>query len=1098
MRNLQPNLDATTNIEVPLQSSTRILGLDADNNVIELTITTPPDDGDGSGGMGGGDIDGGGGMGTPVNPAIGTEFCYTLGQNRTNGGDASTSVFIEDINACYEVGNTVIITDPSTNNPTDGNSDTTITTVVTQINPMVDPATNAPAYAGTGADANGITGGSALWYSPFRDYYSWEVVSETSGSGGAAGYGWTWLDWVWEFPNSTGVFDNPNNHMLYGQPGSETTLTPIDDGRDLSSFTAGTILYGRFGGNSSNSDMWNSTANGSTISLNFGTAHGTIVLRKISTLSEHPQPQLWVSTGGFSCYCVYPPFSAPYNSTYGFTSKSTGSIRIGTGTATSIGSWYPTIKADGTRNGIPNLLQPNGIADFTNISSITTHQSRISTGSGNPSQSGPFGWRFTGGTWEYDGNTDNRWENITSTAPTHLNNVSTPYLSQTISDANRTNFLGAVPDSGYYVTPGSTPTLGTFTPAGGAGPQDATGDPVTSQVQICVEVVSVDTLATNYMFPVSANTYDFNPLCPAPDDSDDVSDGDGGLDTRVCEDKQVGQTAGIITNGLTNGTDLSVGNISTIDLDLTGFDDLRILTASTTLTDVEDGSIDITNGDATLTVEYSSAAINGNIITLGGAPTGASNLPATTSLTVTSAGSVGVGQIKFSGGASLVSPSYAGDAFSADLANLFMHFENDTVRDSFNFNTGDQVLVFFDNDNWAVGVIRANQGTSYREWELQPRSLTGLFLGFMGNYGADGSTAQIANLGDLTAEYIPNDGTGFMPLVLSNRTGTWSDPGTARVCLNGSGGDANLGGDLVVGGDETVMGDLCVEGNLKVEGEISTPSGTTTIANGLTVTGDTTLQGTTTFPNGITLNSFGNLDYSNFATINFINGANLSNYSGQSNFDAGNSQSNINISSSISTSVAPGNSFSISGDFQVTNKAFDNVLEVDGNAANFFIDTSILTFANVAGSNGNNAITATLDGDTWFTYGLASTSSVGWTSTINSTDVTITGTSTLTLTFETADAASAGTLLTHLNGLSFWSASFRGGSEITASGDLTVTGNTSLQATTATSFDGPLSIDTVNASTGAATSTANYNIVIVPSGGFTGTRDANTIYLELE
>ena len=186
----------------------------------------------------------------------------------------ASSVFVEDINACYAVGNTVIITDPSTNAGT--GSDSTITTVVTEINPMVLPGMTVT-YGGSGADANGMNGGDTLWYGPLRDYYAWEVVSETSGSGGATGYGWTWIDWAWEHPNTTGAYYNPNNHQLFGQTGSETTLTSVDDGRDLSSFTAGTVLYGRFAGTSSNSNTWNSTPNGSTISLNFGIAHGTIV-----------------------------------------------------------------------------------------------------------------------------------------------------------------------------------------------------------------------------------------------------------------------------------------------------------------------------------------------------------------------------------------------------------------------------------------------------------------------------------------------------------------------------------------------------------------------------------------------------------------------------------------------------------------------------------------------------------------------------------------------------------------------------------------------------------------------------------------------------
>ena len=216
---------------------------------------------------------------SPVNPAVGTEFCYTLGRNRTSGGAASDSVFIEDINPCYEVGNTVIITDPSTNAAT--GVDSTITTVVTRITPDVDPPLAAPAYNGSGADANGLEEGDPLWYSPFRDYYAWEVVSETSGGGGSTGYGWTWLDWVWGFPNSTGLFAHPNNHQLY----INGSLTDINDGRDLTDYTGGTILYGRFGWDSnSNSQMWNATPNGSTVTLFFGGDHGTIVLRKITTL----------------------------------------------------------------------------------------------------------------------------------------------------------------------------------------------------------------------------------------------------------------------------------------------------------------------------------------------------------------------------------------------------------------------------------------------------------------------------------------------------------------------------------------------------------------------------------------------------------------------------------------------------------------------------------------------------------------------------------------------------------------------------------------------------------------------------------------------
>ena len=56
MKNLNPNLDATTNIQVPLEDSIRILGLDSMNNVVEVT-TIPTQDPDGNDGTG--DMDGG-------------------------------------------------------------------------------------------------------------------------------------------------------------------------------------------------------------------------------------------------------------------------------------------------------------------------------------------------------------------------------------------------------------------------------------------------------------------------------------------------------------------------------------------------------------------------------------------------------------------------------------------------------------------------------------------------------------------------------------------------------------------------------------------------------------------------------------------------------------------------------------------------------------------------------------------------------------------------------------------------------------------------------------------------------------------------------
>ena len=66
MKHLNANLDNTTNIEVPLEETLRILGLDADNNIVEITGLSLGDTGGGGGGGQGGDnTDGDGGDGGP-------------------------------------------------------------------------------------------------------------------------------------------------------------------------------------------------------------------------------------------------------------------------------------------------------------------------------------------------------------------------------------------------------------------------------------------------------------------------------------------------------------------------------------------------------------------------------------------------------------------------------------------------------------------------------------------------------------------------------------------------------------------------------------------------------------------------------------------------------------------------------------------------------------------------------------------------------------------------------------------------------------------------------------------------------------------------
>ena len=737
MKHLNANLDNTTNIEVPLQSSTRILGLDADNNVIEITPGTISTDGDGAGDMSGGDLTdmGGGGSGSGADILIGNTFCFDL------------PVFRTEINPCYQVGNILQVND-STTTPS-----SVITSEITSIDEVVTPGMTITYTGTTDGDANGFTAGSNEWYKPFRDHYIWEVVSETAINNSISG--WGFIDYAWEFPNGAGQFWFPNTSTLTG-------YVP-NDGSDISGITEGTLLYGRFAGTlASEAGTWNAIEVGGTVTLSH---HGSITLRKVGVLTERPDPQLWVSTGGFSCYCIYPPFSSNFNST-GFFYGNTGSIRNGSGGShVGIGQWFPTIKADGTTNNVASAL---GLT-FTNVNSLGSG-SQIRTEHGFPTQHGPFGLRFTGGTFTHNGTI---WNNDNAgSATTVFNDAATSYLGDTIVDPNRANFFGGVPTSGDYIPPGATLTLGSFEPTGGSGPAGGGSTPDTAVTTICAEITAVDSSA-DPNFPVSTTMYDFNPLCGTSGGGgdDDTSDGDGGVDTRVCADKKIGVTEGILlyTSGTTElaaGVDLSTNpTLSTVELDITGLgEQLGTLTTSTTFEDVEDGSLEVTVGEASLTVGYSSARINGDVITLAGDVTTLEDQPVTFNIFNSSfphpdsiAVASIVGEINTTTEFTLTSGTIAGGTGPFFVTEL----------------------ILFGNAISAVRVATTPGGT--------PLS------GVVTTAGSASGTTDVTTFGNLT---------------VTEGAGEWFAPGTAQVCLNGSGGDGNFGGDLGVGGDATFNGNV--------------------------------------------------------------------------------------------------------------------------------------------------------------------------------------------------------------------------------------------------------------------------------------------------
>ena len=264
MKHLNANLDNTTNIEVPLINTTRILGLDADNNIVEMDPAGGPDFGDddfNGDGMDMLDTDDGMDVGdtTP-----GEEFCYTL-----DG----------DLHPCYSVGGNVRIT------ATTGSS--YVLTEVTSI--TTTPGTGTPAAG----DCDNVQEGDAIT----GEYWEWEIVSQTLGelpwgdfNGNFYDHG---IDWPWIYPNGL------ENWLLFTTEGGQNGVAD-GSGMNYDVFT-GRRIYGRFGTNGfPNAEDANNTPIGQTYTSNRGGSEGTTVLRKIRRISEAPAPQWWVHSANLS------------------------------------------------------------------------------------------------------------------------------------------------------------------------------------------------------------------------------------------------------------------------------------------------------------------------------------------------------------------------------------------------------------------------------------------------------------------------------------------------------------------------------------------------------------------------------------------------------------------------------------------------------------------------------------------------------------------------------------------------------------------------------------------------------------------------------
>ena len=809
MKNLNPNLDATTNIEVPLQDSIRILGLDSMNNVIEITSIPlqDPDGNDGTGDMDGGDLMDGDGMdtNTPIDPNVGVEFCYDIAGRRSN------------INPCYDIGSLVIFTD-QTETVTGSTPRTTINTEVVSIDEEQSATPATPAAR----DCNGFLEGEPLPYSPFREYWEWEIGMETIGDQGAS-ISLNGIDWPWEFPNQATQFMKTSSPNLQFPDGTAFALG------DQVDYLDGARIYGRFHAPTSGwaSAAYNDAPVGATLTIQTLPGHGSITMRKVRTLTSHPAPQRWVHPAGFSINAIYPPFSAGGS---GFGSNCGSVTRTSGGTAETLAfGWWPTEKLDGTSTTFEARMFATPLTAADDLNAIqAVNGAVVTTGSGQPTQSGPFGLRWTGVT-------------ATSNGTNFINNAPDPNSNFTISTVADGILRGTISD----------PTRAQFCADGGTmnGVGLDGGDAsITYNTRICVSVTEVTSSFDNYMIATDGSVmYDVNPICSTDiGDEGDTSDGMGGIDTRTCARLKVTSDRGIRvfstgTTQLVDNTDLTTNpTISTVEINTEELPALRLLTNSTTLTDVEDGTITLER-DAeagSVTIGYSSAALNGDIVTLAGDSGQVTNDLQTFTTSVGGDGTVS-GEFAFINGtfnpittiADLNNiPTYLNEQGATGNVNDFrwirLGFDNKTAAEawitdftggaltSYTGSTsislnGEFPLTITNGANTATFLcarITPGGNPPNDNWFVLEGTAPGGTRGFRPSDLSAG--AGSFDESDLATWTFTSTVGGFGNLTVTNGSGTWSTTETIDVCLDGEGGDGNFGGDLGVGGDLDVGGDI--------------------------------------------------------------------------------------------------------------------------------------------------------------------------------------------------------------------------------------------------------------------------------------------------
>ena len=425
-------------------------------------------------------------------------------------------------------------------------------------------------------------------------YYEWEIVAHDLNTlPGAVSFGAIGdhgIDWPWESPNGDvhwlfeSHHENANLPVLRRDDG---TVSVEEEYGASVTYNVGRRIYGRFSPFWQNLKDYNDIPIGDTVVTMRTASEGTTTLRKVGILNQVPALRWHFVTDGFA---------------------HEGAFQIGQGSAYGNGLSIPGATYVQFGKGI-SLTAPEIIEYYAAGGDIDREFNTL---------------------YSHYQIQDSNGDLIDDSATFDKADVSlvrSGVANFTIGETfvyNGTTYH-------YNITSGGTAVWGLT-----AGSQtddlchaDGISDPAglgstavtTTTNEICFEVVSLQT-ADGEPFELTG-ALNISVICADGDGDDGADPDDPGVDTRECIDLFVDNTVGgisLLNSGTVIGGVAIPASVDTMTIDVSNLPGLKALTTSTTLTNVDQGSVEVV-GNApvgSFTATYNSAALNGNILTLAG------------------------------------------------------------------------------------------------------------------------------------------------------------------------------------------------------------------------------------------------------------------------------------------------------------------------------------------------------------------------------------------------------------------------------------------------------------------------------------------------